>query len=157
MDLLIKLKEGLVQLNKKNVPKRLQKGVISCTNECEGVIQKVKMEKSEIERQLESSSARIEELTSELAFYRSAIYGKGIIILFILRYPFTIMYLECIFIGMPHQHPSLSTSKDNISKSSKSSTLCAMHHFHQCSALNFRAMHALHGVCYDVLTLDSFL
>lgn len=84
MDLLIKLKEGLAQLNKKNVPKRLQKGVISCTNECEGVIQKVKMEKSEIERQLESSSARIEELTSELAFYRSAIYGKGIIILFIL-------------------------------------------------------------------------
>jgi predicted RNase H-like nuclease (RuvC/YqgF family) len=77
MDLLMKLKGALARLSKKK-PKRLQKRVNACTSKCDGVLQKFRIEKTELERELESKNASIENLTQRLDFYRQLIRsGKG--------------------------------------------------------------------------------
>ena len=73
----MKLKGALTRLNKKK-PKRLQKRVNACTSKCDEVLQKFRAEKTELEREVESKNACIDNLTKQLNFYRQLIRGgKG--------------------------------------------------------------------------------
>ena len=72
MELLMKLKGSLARLSKKK-PKRLQKRVNACTSKCDEVLQKFRIEKMELERELESKNACIDNLTKRLGFYRQLI------------------------------------------------------------------------------------
>jgi hypothetical protein len=74
IDLLVKLKEALTELSK-GEPNRLQMGVIACASKCDEVLQKLKIEKTDTERELESGKARIGELTSELTLCKEFIRG----------------------------------------------------------------------------------
>ena len=77
MELLMKLKEALARLSKKK-PKRLQKRVNACTSKCDEVLRKHRIEKTELERELESKNACIDDLIKQLDFYRQIIRsGKG--------------------------------------------------------------------------------
>ena len=74
----MKLKGGLAQLNKKE-PKRLQKKILnSCTRKCDRVLKKYRIEKTELEGELGSKNAYIDDLTKQLNFYRQIIRsGEG--------------------------------------------------------------------------------
>ena len=75
----MKLKGALAQLSKKE-PKRLQKKVHvnACTRKCDRVLKKYRIEKTELEGELESKNAYIDDLTKQLDFYRQIIRsGKG--------------------------------------------------------------------------------
>jgi chaperonin cofactor prefoldin len=74
MDMLVKLKESLTELSKEE-PICLQTGVITCASKCDEVLQKLKIEKTDTERELESRKARIEELTSKLTRLTEYIHG----------------------------------------------------------------------------------
>ena len=68
------LKESLTELSSAE-PSDLQTGVITCASKCDKVLQKLKIERTDIERELESRKARIEKLTSELTAYEEFIRG----------------------------------------------------------------------------------
>jgi predicted RNase H-like nuclease (RuvC/YqgF family) len=74
MDMLVKLKEALIELTNAE-PNHLQTGVISCASKCDEVLQKLKIEKTDTERELKSRKARIEELTSKLARLTAYFHG----------------------------------------------------------------------------------
>jgi hypothetical protein len=74
MDLLVKLKAALTELSTAE-PNCLQSGVIACASKCDEVLQKLKIEKTDTERELESRKARIGELTSELNLCKEFIRG----------------------------------------------------------------------------------
>ena len=77
MELLMKLKGELAQLCQKE-PKHLQERANACTSTCDEVLQKFRSEKMELERELESKNACIDDLTKQLDFYRQIIrIGKG--------------------------------------------------------------------------------
>ena len=70
----MKLKESLTELSKAE-PSDLQMGVIACASKCDEILQKLKIEKTDTERELESRKASIEKLTSELTLCRESIRG----------------------------------------------------------------------------------
>jgi predicted RNase H-like nuclease (RuvC/YqgF family) len=74
MDLLVKLKESLTELSK-GEPNRLQTGVIACASKCDEVLRRLKTEKRDTERELDSGKASIEKLTSELTLCKETIHG----------------------------------------------------------------------------------
>lgn len=74
MDMLVGLKELLTELSSAE-PSDLQTGVIACASKCDEVLQKLKIEKTDTERELESRKARIEKLTSELTACRKFIHA----------------------------------------------------------------------------------
>ena len=55
----------------------LKEGVVACANKCDEVLQKLKMEMADTERELESRNASIEILTSELTNLKYYIQGIG--------------------------------------------------------------------------------
>lgn len=73
----MKLNERLSKLSKNKIPKRLQKGVLACKNDCDAVLQKARTEKRDLDKALESRDANIEKLTSEVEFYRSLMRVRG--------------------------------------------------------------------------------
>lgn len=75
----MKLKERLTRLSKKKIPNCLQKRVCSCTNECDGVLKKVRNEKMDLEAALESRDADLNTLRSEVEFYRSLMTVRGML------------------------------------------------------------------------------
>ena len=74
MDMLMKLKESLTELSEAE-PSDLQPGMISCASKCGEILRKLKTEKIDTERELESRKSNIEELTSELTRLRESIHG----------------------------------------------------------------------------------
>ena len=68
------LKESLTELSSAE-PSDLQMGVITCASKCNEVLQKLKIEKIDTERELESRKSRIEELTSRFTRLRESIHG----------------------------------------------------------------------------------
>ena len=80
MELLVKLRETLTKLShSEGEPKFLQEEVIACANKCDEILQTLKVEMTDIERELESRKARIEKLTSDLTYCRESINGIIII------------------------------------------------------------------------------
>lgn len=71
------LKESLTELSSAE-PSDLQMGVITCASKCNEVLQKLKIEKRDTERELESKNATIKELTSRLALL-SKLHGMCVI------------------------------------------------------------------------------
>ena len=74
--LLMKLRRKLTRLRKKE-PKRLKKRVIACTSKCDEILQKIRIEKAQVSRELESRDVDMETLKSEVEFYRSLMRIKG--------------------------------------------------------------------------------
>ena len=72
----MKLKESLTELSEAEPSEHdLQMGVIACASKCDEVLQRLKIEKTDTERELESRKTRIEVLTSELTLLRESIYS----------------------------------------------------------------------------------
>ena len=74
MDMLVGLKETLTELSSAE-PSDVQTGVIACASKCDEILQKLKIEKTDTERELESRKARIEKLSSELTACKEFICG----------------------------------------------------------------------------------
>ena len=74
MDMLVRLKKSLTELSEAELSD-LQTGVITCASKCGEILGKLKTEKIDTERELESRKSNIEELTSELTRLRESIHG----------------------------------------------------------------------------------